>query len=256
MIVGRVWQRALLDAIIAPARFRRIMPEFRRSSDAIFHPGIGELKPFQIPTSEPIQMLDIDASYGGMPPQDLYSVLRVAKWLNPTKIFEIGTCNGVTTAHLALNTPARICTLDLPRDLATDVAGYGKRDRALLRPREQIGRFYRPINTSERIVQLFGDSRTFDYRQYHHAMDLVIVDACHLYEYVISDSMKAFDLLSERGVILWHDFANSLDVTMAVRKLATNHNILHIEGTWLAVHVRGEKLANDLEARELPRNGN
>jgi hypothetical protein len=245
--IGGVWQRTLLDALVAPGRFRRIMPEFRRTSDALFHPGIGDVKPFEIPAEGHVQMLDVDRGYGGMPPQDLYAVLRVSQWAKPTKIFEFGTCNGVTTAHLARNSQAEVYTLDLPSDMATDLAGYSKQDRNLLRPRDQIGSFYRCFNTEGRVRQLFGDSRTFDYRPYHGTMDLVIVDACHLYEYVLSDSQHAFDLLGNQGIILWHDFANSLDVTLAVRKLAVRYPIFHIEGTWLALHVRGERLRSQLE---------
>lgn len=79
-------------------------------------------------------------------------------------------------------------------------------------------------------------------------MDLVIVDACHLYEFVVSDSRHAFDLLGDSGAILWHDFANSLDVTTAVCELAGRHTIFHIEGTWLALCIRGERLAQALRA--------
>lgn len=240
--VGRVWQRAFIDALVSPRRFRRTMPELRRTCDSMFHPGILDLGPWDIPGPESVQMLPMDRGYGGMPVQDLYATLRIAQWVKAAKIFEIGTFNGGTTAHLAVNTKAEIYTLDLPRDLVTDLHGYNEEDQKLVRPRDQIGTCYRNHNDDGRIHQQFGDTRTFDYGPYEGTMDLVIVDACHLYEFVVSDSRQAFKLLGATGAILWHDFANSLEVTTAVCELAARHRVFHIEGTWLALYVRGGHL--------------
>jgi len=237
--VGRVWQRTLLDAFIAPRRFGRIMPEFRRVSDSMFHPGIDDLEPTDIPGEEPIQMLALDSGYGGMAPQDLYAVLRIVRWIKPKKIFEIGTFRGVTTTHLAVNSEAEVYTLDLPRDQAIDVRDYKVDDRNLLPSQEEIRRTSQRLSPYKRVHQLFGDSRTFDYSPYHKSVDLVIVDACHLYDYVLSDSKIAFELLAETGAILWHDFPTSLDVTRALRALASRWPIIHVEGTRLALYLRG-----------------
>ena len=237
--LARVWQRAFLDALISPGRFWRMMPELRRACDAVFHPGIGDLKTFDFPAEGHVQMLDIDGDGGGMPPQDLYALLRIARWLRPRKIFEFGTFNGLTSAHLAINTEAEVYTLDLPIDLATDLAGYGEEDKKLLRHRGQIGTFYRSRDVERRIHQLFGDSRTFDYTPYRAFADLVIVDGCHLFECVMSDSRHALEILGERGAILWHDFANLMDVTRACKRLAREVPIFHVEGTSLALYLRG-----------------
>jgi hypothetical protein len=40
MTVSTVWRQAFLDALIAPRRFRRVMPEMRKLSDMLYHPGI------------------------------------------------------------------------------------------------------------------------------------------------------------------------------------------------------------------------
>ncbi len=237
--LSTVYRRVLLDAVVAPRRFKVTMPEFRRVSDILFHPGIASLQISQIPMAgESVQMVELDSGYGGMTPQDLYALLRVVRWIKPKRIFEIGTFNGVTTAHLALNSDAKIYTLDLPRESAVNLRGYSSRDLALLQPHEEIGKAYRRFNTDGRIEQLFGDSTTFDYRSFQGSMDLVIVDACHLFDYVMSDSRIAFDLLAEKGAIIWHDFGNALDVTRALRVLARRWPLFHIEGTWLAIYVR------------------
>lgn len=247
LTVATVWRRAFLDALVAPSRFRTVMPEFRRTSDMLFHPGIASLDSGQIPAlEEAVQMLSIGSGYGGMPAQDLYALLRVVRWLKPKRIFEIGTFQGLTTAHMALNSDAEIFTLDMPRDLATHVSGYSPEDLKLLQPRDDIGKRYRTLNNSGRVHQLFGDSRTFDYGPYQGSMDIVLVDACHLFDYVMSDSRNAFKLLRETGAILWHDFGNSMDVNHACKLLAKQEPIFHVEGTWLALHVRGASLVEGL----------
>src|SRR6266576_2205680 len=138
-IVATLWRRAFLDALVAPRQFRKVMSEFRRTSDLIVHPGIDSLHPAQIPSpATPVHILSIEGVYGGMPPQDLYALLRVIRWVQPKRIFEMGTFQGVTTAHMALNSDAEIFTLDLPRDLATETNGYHPLDLALLQSREEI----------------------------------------------------------------------------------------------------------------------
>ncbi|HUJ32851.1 MAG TPA: class I SAM-dependent methyltransferase [Candidatus Acidoferrum sp.] len=245
--VSTVWRRAFLDAVIAPKRFRRVMPELRRVSDMLVHPGVGTMSAFSIPPpQEPLRILGLDSGYGGMPSQDLCALLRVARWIAPRRIFEIGTFQGATTAQLAANTDADICTLDLPREMAAGLDRYIPKEAALLQSKDSIGRLYRGHGQDCRIHQLWGDSRTFDYAPYRHSMDLVLVDACHLYDYVLSDSAKAFELLGDTGTILWHDFGNAQDVTRAVVELGRCWPIYHLEGTWLALYVRGVSCAEPL----------
>jgi len=62
----------------------------------------------------------------------------------------------------------------------------------------------------------------------------------------MSDSRNAFKLLRETGAILWHDFGNSMDVNHACKLLAKQEPIFHVEGTWLALHVRGASLVEGL----------
>ena len=237
-IVATVWRRAIVDAVVSPGRFRVAAPEFWRVSTMLFHPGITSLHLSDIPSSEkPVQMLSSGWLPGGTPPQDLYAILRVLRWLNPRRVFEIGTSAGITTAHMAMNSEAEVYTLDLPRELASNIMGYSSGDLSLLQPRDQIGRDYRPFNQNGQIRQLFGDSRAFDFTPYRRSVDLVLVDGCHVFEGVLADSRNAFDLLSESGIILWHDFANLRDVTRAVKRLANDWPIYHIEGTWLAMYV-------------------
>ncbi len=78
--LSTVWRRTFLDAFVAPQQFRAIVPALRQASDMLVHPGIASLHPTQLPAhDEPLQVLNIDAGYGGMPAQDLYALLRVVR---------------------------------------------------------------------------------------------------------------------------------------------------------------------------------
>ena len=238
-----VWRRAFLDAIVAPGKFRVALPAFRRASDMLFHSGINSLHPSEIPTDgQTIKFLPGEWGPGDMPIADLYALLRVARWVQPKKIFEFGTYHGITTSNLAVNVDAEILTLDLSRELAGDLAGYSSSEKELVMPASEIGSAYRNVNGHGKIHQLLGDSRAFDYQPFRKTMDLVLIDACHMYDYVMADSQNAFELLGERGAILWHDFGNLLDVNRAVKALAQKHPIFHLEGTWLALYLRGMSL--------------
>jgi hypothetical protein len=147
---------------------------------------------------------------------------------------------------MALNSNAQTYTLDLPRDMATNLKGYTTDDAALLQGRDAIGRFYRQFNRDGRIHQLFGDSRTFDYQAYYGSTDLVLVDACHLYDYVISDSRQASRLLGPSGVIVWHDFGNSRDVLRALQQISRESPVYHVEGSAIAFHPRGVSWAAEV----------
>lgn len=126
----------------------------------------------------------------------------------PGRAFEIGTFDGRTTLNLAANMPpgGRVFTLDLPPDA---------------RPNQPpAGKFFHGSKYEERIVQLFGDSVTYDFSPYDNGIDFVFVDAGHAYENVIRDSKAAFLMLGERpGAIVWHDYARIPDVTRALNEI-------------------------------------
>jgi hypothetical protein len=216
----------------------------------LFHPGITSLHLSDIPSSaKPVQMLSSGWLPGSTPPQDLYAILRILRWLKPRRIFEIGTSAGITTAHMALNSEAEIYTLDMPKEQASDLNGYSPGDLSLLKPRDQIGTAYRPFNQNGQVRQLFGDSRLFDFTPYRQSVDLVFVDGCHVFEGVMADSRNAFDLVGESGIVLWHDFAGLRDVTRAVKRLARDWPIYHIEGTYLAMYLRTNAELAELKSR-------
>jgi predicted O-methyltransferase YrrM len=92
-----------------------------------------------------------------------------------------------------------------------------------------------------KITQLYGDSATFDFSNYRKQVDLIFIDGSHSYEYVLSDSKRALEILNSQGVIFWHDYGAEWwpGVTQALNELYLSdkryRNMRHIEGTSLVV---------------------
>ncbi len=70
-------------------------------------------------------------------------------------------------------------------------------------------------------------------------MDLVFVDGCHHYEFVLCDSQNALNMISPDGVVIWHDYASyEPGVVRALNELAKVVPLVHIAGTSLVIHQR------------------
>jgi len=145
---------------------------------------------------------------GNVQPYELIVISTICKYLNPDLVFEFGTFNGLTTLHLAMNSPAaaQIVTIDLApddgrRQLINDDTYYIK-DNC-------VGVMFQDTPERAKIEQIFGDTTTFDQVAYKGKADLIFIDAGHEYELVRSDTEKALDMLAPNGVILWHDYVFS-----------------------------------------------
>jgi len=167
--------------------------------------------------------------------------------LNPKTIFEIGTYNGFTTMHFAYNAPENsiIYTLDLPPDFEVkDKVNYSYDDLLVveLSKKNISRRVYKKDPIARKIVELFGDSEKFDYTPYYGTIDMVFIDGNHSYPYVKSDTENAFKLLSENGVIIWHDFDYIIhrDVFKYLNQLSDQYAIYSIPHTRFAIY--GKKI--------------
>jgi predicted O-methyltransferase YrrM len=123
-------------------------------------------------------------------------------------IFEIGTFDGRTTVNMAANScpHGKVYTLDLP-ETAINAAQLplDDWDRQYVHKSASGVRFH-GTQWELQIVQLLGDSATFDYTPYEGKMDLVFIDGSHSYDYVKSDTQKALKLAASSAYILWHDY--------------------------------------------------
>lgn len=155
---------------------------------------------------------------------ELAGLAALVRGTRPRLIFEIGTFLGRTTRLLAANAPreCNVITLDLPRD----------------RVSHDVGEAFRGKPESDRITQLFADSRGLDYSPWGGQCDFVWVDGCHDYEYVVSDTGNALFLCRPGGWIAWHDYRHTAfwsGVTRALRELKSKYPTLcHIRGTTIA----------------------
>jgi predicted O-methyltransferase YrrM len=159
-----------------------------------------------------------------------------------SQIIEIGTFDGRTTINLSVNAPpsSPVFTLDLPPDQNTQFQlAPGERifvEKAF--PGARIRNCRRPwLSNATKIVQLLGDSATFDWSAHFGKAGLVFIDGSHAKEYALKDSETAFRLVTEGGIVIWHDYGVWEGVTRALEELDVRHQLClrHIRGTSLVI---------------------
>lgn len=195
----------------------------------------------------PIRVVEMEGVDGNMPISELAILNLLAKQYNPNSIFEIGTFDGRATLNLAVNSlpDAKVYTIDLPTDTPVYLALPITSGDKVYIDKNVRGERFRNKDKNEfpeknKIVQLYGDTATFDFTPYFNKIDMVFVDGAHSYEYVLNDSKIALKLLrGDKGVIIWHDYASYWDgVTAALNELQLQNprlNLLHIENTSLVI---------------------
>jgi predicted O-methyltransferase YrrM len=140
---------------------------------------------------------------------ELEIISKLVKFVAPEIIFEIGTFDGRTTLNLAAQSGrnAKVYTLDLPAEsLDHTKLTLEYHDRKYVE-KPQSGIRFHGTDVEEKIVQLYGDSASFDYGPFLRKVDLIFIDGSHSYEYVLSDSLWAMKMV-RGGVIVWHDYAS------------------------------------------------
>lgn len=159
---------------------------------------------------------------------ELVYLASIVKATKPKTCLEIGTFNGRTTLHIALNAPdAKIYTLDLPNE---------KREESF-KNIELLFDNKKYSYLRNRIEPLYGDSKTFNSSFLKESVDFVFVDGAHSEDYLLNDSEIALSVIKPGGVIVWHDYTGWDGVTRGLDLFAKkNHhlNIVHLKGTSLA----------------------
>ena len=160
--------------------------------------------------------------------QELIHILCVAKYTQARRILEIGTFDGFTALNLAANLDdeGEVCTLDLPQERHGGISNASD-------PRI-VGSKFRGQPEAKRIRQLWADSTTADWKEFGSPFDLILIDGCHDYPYVKSDSANALKHIRPGGTVFWHDYGQFTDVSRAVDELAHDYPIVAIIGTRLA----------------------
>ncbi|MGA8028861.1 MAG: class I SAM-dependent methyltransferase [Bryobacteraceae bacterium] len=172
-------------------------------------------------SDESVRLLELASADGNVSTLELVVLATLVRRLKPRTILEIGTFDGRTTLNLAANCSqeTRIYTLDLPREQVSSTALPLARGEDAYVNKERSGSRFLGTEYSDRIVQLLGDSASFDFSGLGK-MDFIFIDGSHAYEYVLRDSRTAINLLSvQGGVIVWHDYTQWEGVNKALNEL-------------------------------------
>jgi hypothetical protein len=202
----------------------------------------------QIPWSEAfprsaVSLVEISKRNGNVRLGELAILAQAAAATAPgTEIIEIGTFDGRTAINLSVNAPPAnpVFTLDLPPGEATQFA-LDAGERHFVNKPFPGDRFRscHPAWTGKaaKIVQMMGDSATFDWSAHVGKVGLVFVDGSHAYQYALADSHTAFRLAASGATVIWHDYGVWDGVTRALEEIESEQRLglKHIRGTSLVV---------------------
>jgi hypothetical protein len=240
----RYWARAGLALGRSPRRRDLLKDLARRSIADAAAPratSMHFLDAYTDAQSVTIPMGDVVYKLWNMDPLERFCVGALAQLLRPESIFEIGTFDGATTLLLARSAPdARVFTLDFPPEeyRTAHEVGWSTPPTDFSDPHEEIGFKFRGTPEGERITQLLGDSRTFDFSDYHGQVQLVVVDGGHEYDCARSDSENALRMAGANGVVVWDDYHPTWPgVIRAVDEISARERrtIVQLRSTELAV---------------------
>ena len=167
-----------------------------------------------------IRILYPTPSLGDVTTYELYVLNSLVKAFVPKTVFEIGTLHGRTTVNLLDNAEQldTLYTLDILEELPDN--------KFLTHPK------------AGKVKRIVADSRNLETQPYHARMDFIFIDADHTYDAVINDSGKALDMLTPKGVLVWHDYTLVIDTKRACHQFMQqhpNHRYVQIENTTLLV---------------------
>ena len=181
--------------------------------------------------------------WGNVSVEELCKICLIVKYFQPKIILEIGTYNGMTTLQMALNAPKNCVTytIDLPENLADSLELSELDWHVAKNLKEKFGTTtgsYFNNRSDLNIIQLLGDAATFNYEVINGKPDIIFIDAAHDYQNKKTDTERAFEMIAEEGVIIWHDFTSPAnpDVTKYLADISTQYKIYHLRNTMLAIY--------------------
>ena len=166
----------------------------------------------------PIEVLltDLEGVDGNTTLLEQVILLTLSRRHGARRVFEFGTFDGRTAANFAANLPqAEVFTIDLPT-AQSGATKFRLRSADLKYVRKDV--IGKKSLGSSNVVQLKGDTASFDFEPWYGTIDLAFVDACHEYDYVRSDSEVALRLLRPNSIVIWHDYGAWPGVTRALNE--------------------------------------
>jgi predicted O-methyltransferase YrrM len=221
----RFWGKALksfVRNVRDPSFLRLVLTAGLRADEAPKALAIDLLKSYPEAKFLTVPMGDVSFRIWNMDPLERFCLAALASLRQPRQIFEIGTFDGSTTLLLARTVPrAHIYTLDLSPEYVD-----GKNDLALARV-NGAGSKFKGVPESDRITQLYGDSRNFDFSPYFDKMDMVVVDGGHEADCVTPDTENALKMVTPDGLVAWDDYSPKWpDVVAAVDDAARRRRLV------------------------------
>jgi predicted O-methyltransferase YrrM len=170
-----------------------------------------------------------------------HALASIAATLKPLSVLEFGTYLGASTLLFAMNSSARILTIDLPdSESAESFETLSSDDKSLVvLSRNRVGEFYKGRPEEKQITELRCDSRTLDLAGKLESADLVYIDGGHDTVSISADTKNGFRVLRPRGVMIWDDyFWLYPDVVRFLDEIARDHRLVHIANTYLVAYIR------------------
>lgn len=128
----------------------------------------------------------------------------------PKRHLEFGTWHGAGTVYCLDESDATVWTINLAEGemLPDGRSAYGMGTDVATDSGAMIGKLYREAGYGHRVCQIYTDSCLWDTRNYPPGFfDSILIDGGHQARIVLSDTLKAIELLRPGGLCLWHDFA-------------------------------------------------
>jgi len=198
------------------------------------------------PSIVPCRLMAPLAVDGNVSLLELWCINQIVAQSNPLRLFEIGTFDGRTSLNMIANASAeaRLWTLDLPpEDVERTAFRLNEGEKAfVLKPK--AGERFSSSGYEGRITQIYCDSGVYAPGELKGTVDLILVDGSHTFDYVMSDTRLALELMRDKGVIVWHDYDGDWpDVTRALNLLRVQNALLgamrSVRGTTLVyAHVK------------------
>jgi predicted O-methyltransferase YrrM len=175
---------------------------------------------------------------GNMNLQEILILSLLIKSYHPRTILEIGTFNGLTTHHMAINSSAttKIHTLDLENPMHLLQKNTWDEDLKFIFYEKKKQKVYASSLEKNKIQEHVGNSLDYDFAKFQEP-DFIFIDGGHSYEIVANDTRKSLNILSSRGIIVWHDYScHCAGVYQFLNELSLSLALEHIEGTSLVIY--------------------